>query len=57
MQNGLVIRPFKRALTSGKNDKELLKLKGYLLKLVTLPSLEELDHDRWKDFLKNMQSG
>ena len=38
-QNGLVIRPFKRALTSGKEDDELLRLKAYLLKIKDLDSL------------------
>lgn len=52
MQNGLVIRPFKKALTRGKNDKELLKLKEYLLKLAILPSLEHLNHDKWEKCLE-----
>lgn len=51
-QNGLVIRPFKHAMTSGRNDKELLKLKAYLLKIAQLDSLKDLDHGRWKKYAK-----
>ena len=51
-QNGLVIRPFKRALTSGKADRELLKLKAYLLKIADLETLEELDHSRWEKYAR-----
>jgi ubiquitin-like domain-containing CTD phosphatase 1 len=51
-QNGLVIRPFKRALTSGKDDRELLKLQAYLLKIADLETLEELDHARWEKFAR-----
>lgn len=51
-QNGLVIKPFKHAMTSGRNDRELLKLKAYLLKIAQLDSLKELDHDRWKRYAK-----
>ncbi|KAH7622271.1 putative Ubiquitin-like domain-containing CTD phosphatase [Nannochloris sp. 'desiccata'] len=51
-QNGLVIKPFRRALTSGKADRELLKLKAYLLKIAELETLEELDHSRWEKFAR-----
>lgn len=51
-QNGLVIRPFKRALTSGRDDRELLRLKAYLLKIAELETLEELEHKRWESYAK-----
>jgi ubiquitin-like domain-containing CTD phosphatase 1 len=51
-QNGLVIRPFKRALTSGKDDRELLKIKAYLLKIAEFETLEELDHTRWEKYAR-----
>jgi len=51
-QNGLVIKPFKRALTSGKTDRELLKLKAYLLKIAQLETLEELNHSRWEKYAR-----
>jgi ubiquitin-like domain-containing CTD phosphatase 1 len=51
-QNGLVIRPFKRATTRGKGDRELLKLRAYLLKIAPLESLEGLDHDRWERYAR-----
>jgi ubiquitin-like domain-containing CTD phosphatase 1 len=51
-QNGLVIKPFKKALTSGKADRELLKLKAYLLKIAELETLEELDHSRWEKYAR-----
>ena len=51
-QNGLVIRPFKRALTSGKEDRELLRLKAYLLKIAELDTLGELDHKKWEHYAR-----
>ena len=51
-QNGLVIRPFKWALTSGKEDRELLRLKAYLLKIAELDTLGELDHKKWEHYAR-----
>lgn len=51
-QNGLVIRPFKRAMTSGKEDKELVGLKKYFLAIAELESLVDLEHDRWERYIR-----
>ena len=51
-QNGLVIKPFKRALTSGKEDRELLQLTAYMMKISGMESLQELDHSRWQKYAR-----
>ena len=51
-QNGLVCRPFKKAHTRGRGDRELLRLKHYLLKIAPLESLAGLDHDRWEHYAR-----
>jgi len=52
-QNGLRIDPFRDALTSRQTDKELFYLTQYLLLIGNLPTLEGLDHMRWKDYIIN----
>lgn len=52
-QNGLRIEPFKDALRSRQTDKELFYLTQYLLLIGHLPSLEGLDHMKWKDYIIN----
>ena len=47
------MRPFKRALTSGKADRELLRLKAYYLKIAEMETLEELDHKRWEKYARH----
>ncbi|KAJ2808957.1 hypothetical protein H4R20_000506 [Coemansia guatemalensis] len=49
-QNGLKIRPYKRADTSIRNDTELYKLTRYLLSIAKLPTLEFLDHSQWHSY-------
>ena len=49
-QNGLVIRPFRKAHRTRDKDRELLYLKEYLLKIAPLESLDGLDHDDWETF-------
>ncbi|CAD7936118.1 unnamed protein product [Amoebophrya sp. A120] len=56
-QQGLKIRPFKNALTDGRTDTELLKLKDYLLKIKDLPSFKFLNHKKWEKYLKNGDGG
>ncbi|GBF89622.1 ubiquitin-like domain-containing CTD phosphatase [Raphidocelis subcapitata] len=50
-QNGLVIRPFKRAHMNRGKDKELLYLSHYLCLIGELPSLAELNHRKWEAYL------
>jgi len=52
-QNGLRIEPFRDALQSRQTDKELFYLTQYLLLIGHLPTLEGLDHMRWKDYIIN----
>ncbi|KAK9095934.1 hypothetical protein Sjap_021431 [Stephania japonica] len=49
-QNGLVIRPFRRAHSNRGSDQELVKLTQYLLAIADLSDLSELDHSRWESF-------
>ncbi|BDA47985.1 Ubiquitin-like domain-containing CTD phosphatase 1 [Coccomyxa sp. Obi] len=50
-QNGLVIRPYKRAHLNRSTDKELLYLKIYLLKIANLESFATLKHKRWERYI------
>lgn len=49
-QNGLVIRPFRKAHLNRSKDKELVRLTGYLLAIAELSDLSSLDHSRWEAF-------
>ncbi|KAJ1724420.1 hypothetical protein LPJ53_001320 [Coemansia erecta] len=49
-QNGLKIRPFKRAESMTRSDRELFKLAHYLLRIALLPSFEDLDHSQWSHY-------
>jgi ubiquitin-like domain-containing CTD phosphatase 1 len=51
-QNGLRIRSFKNATGSGRDDRELLDLTEYLLKIKDLDTFERLNHSRWRDTLE-----
>uniref|UniRef100_A0A0A9EQB5 FCP1 homology domain-containing protein n=1 Tax=Arundo donax TaxID=35708 RepID=A0A0A9EQB5_ARUDO len=50
-QNGLVIKPFKKAHSNRDNDHELVKLTQYLLAIADLEDLSKLDHRKWESFL------
>lgn len=47
-QNGLTIKPFKRAHSSRDSDQELRKLTTYLLAIAELDDLSNLDHNNWQ---------
>lgn len=47
-QNGLAIKPFRKARSSGRGDQELVKLTRYLLAISELDDLSILDHSRWE---------
>ncbi|KAL5704207.1 protein-serine/threonine phosphatase [Ranunculus cassubicifolius] len=49
-QNGLVIRPFRKAHANRATDQELVKLTQYLLAIAELNDLSELDHRNWERF-------
>lgn len=49
-QNGLVIKPFRKAHINRASDQELLKLAEYLVSIAALDDFSELDHRRWKDY-------
>ena len=51
-QNGLVIHPFRKSVTSGQKDTKLLKMLLYFQKISQLESFKELDHDRWELYVK-----
>ncbi len=50
-QNGLVIRPFKRAHRTRHTDRELQHLTIYLQKIAPLPSLSSLNHKHWERYI------
>lgn len=47
-QNGLTIKPFRKAHLNRSNDQELLRLTHYLLAIAKLPDLSQLDHNLWE---------
>ncbi|KAL6614087.1 hypothetical protein ACP70R_036357 [Stipagrostis hirtigluma subsp. patula] len=53
-QNGLVIRPFKKAHSNRDTDQELPKLAQYLLDIAELEDFSLLDHSKWESF--NLES-
>ena len=55
-QNGLVIRPFKRAHLTRTTDMELLHLTEYLLAIAAMPSLKHLRHSKWESFVAQSQT-
>jgi len=50
-QNGLVIRPYKKAHLTRNNDKELLHLMHYLTLVGPQEKLSHLDHRKWERYL------
>ena len=50
-QNGLVIRPFRKAHQNRATDRELVKLKYYLQCIGKLDSLSSLQHRKWERYL------
>lgn len=51
-QQGLVIRPFKKAHLTRHLDKELLYLMHYLTLVGQLPKLSHLEHRKWERYLQ-----
>ncbi|PSC72065.1 Ubiquitin-like domain-containing CTD phosphatase [Micractinium conductrix] len=51
-QQGLVIRPFKKAHLTRDTDREMLYLSAYLGKIAGLESLAELNHRHWESYAK-----
>lgn len=49
-QNGLIIKPFRKAHSSRDSDQELVKLTQYLLAIAELDDLSTLDHNYWESF-------
>lgn len=49
-QNGLTIKPFKKAHANRSSDQELIKLTQYLLAIAELDDLSTLDHRNWESF-------
>eukprot|EP00268_Persea_americana_P052152 TRINITY_DN582_c6_g1_i1.p1 TRINITY_DN582_c6_g1~~TRINITY_DN582_c6_g1_i1.p1 ORF type:complete len:336 (-),score=72.87 TRINITY_DN582_c6_g1_i1:714-1721(-) len=49
-QNGLMIRPFRKAHLNRSKDKELVRLTEYLLAIAELSDLSSLEHSRWEAF-------
>ncbi|KAG9135474.1 hypothetical protein Leryth_007232 [Lithospermum erythrorhizon] len=52
-QNGLTIRPFKKAHANRSNDQELMKLTQYLLAIAELDDISKLDHKHWEYYTEN----
>jgi ubiquitin-like domain-containing CTD phosphatase 1 len=49
-QNGLTIKPFRKAHANRDSDQELVKLTQYLLAIAELDDLSHLDHSKWESF-------
>lgn len=54
-QNGLVIRPFKKAHFTRHEDKELLYLAQYLTLIGSKSKISHLDHRKWESYLRKYQ--
>lgn len=52
-QNGLAIRPFRKAHSSRESDRELVKLTQYLLSIAELDDLSVLDHRSWESYMED----
>lgn len=49
-QNGLTIKPFRKAHANRDKDQELVKLTQYLLAIAELDDISTLDHRNWESF-------
>ena len=49
-QNGLKIKPFKKAHLNRHSDNELLRLAQYLLDIAKLDDLSRLSHRSWEKY-------
>ncbi|KAL1828324.1 hypothetical protein DCAR_0207528 [Daucus carota subsp. sativus] len=49
-QNGLTIRPFRKAHANRDTDQELVKLTQYLLSIADLDDISVLDHKHWEKY-------
>ncbi|MED6131006.1 hypothetical protein PIB30_005959 [Stylosanthes scabra] len=52
-QNGLIIKPFRKAHANRDSDQELVKLTQYLLAIAELDDLSRLDHNNWELFAED----
>lgn len=52
-QNGLAIKPFRKAHANRDSDQELVKLTQYLLAIADLDDLSHLDHSRWEFYIED----
>lgn len=52
-QNGLAIKPFRKAHANRDSDQELVKLTQYLLAIADLDDLSNLDHGRWEFYIED----
>ncbi|KAG5000034.1 hypothetical protein AAZX31_08G123900 [Glycine max] len=52
-QNGLTIKPFRKAHANRDSDQELVKLTQYLLAIAELDDLSNLEHNNWELFTED----
>ncbi|KAL9256962.1 Ubiquitin-like domain-containing CTD phosphatase-like protein [Drosera capensis] len=52
-QNGLEIKPFRKAHSNRGSDQELVKLTQYLLSIAELDDLSHLDHRNWERYTES----
>lgn len=52
-QNGLTIKPFRKAHVNRDSDQELVKLTQYLLTIAELDDLSTLNHSRWQFYTED----
>lgn len=54
-QNGLQIKPYKKCAVNRTRDRELLKLTEYLLAIKDITDFTQLDHAKWKKFVRQFR--
>ncbi|WCJ18405.1 Ubiquitin-like domain-containing CTD phosphatase [Euphorbia peplus] len=52
-QNGLTIKPFRKAHANRDSDQELVKLTQYLLAIAELDDISSLEHKKWEFFAED----
>ena len=50
-KQGLVVKPFRNATTTGRGDREFSRLKRYVAVLAGMDSFDEMDHESWKKYI------
>merc|ERR1712173_432838 len=55
-QQGLTIKPYKKAYKNKHTDTELLSLTHYLVLIAKLDTFRHLNHNKWKEYLQKHEN-